>query len=127
PSSPFSSSKISCSKISWPPRIPLSLEAGLLRVRFAGLACRFREQRKHRENKGLSLEIVVCGIACRAGDLFPYLRQPCKARQVCIDAGIRSDALADPAFDAIDEGRKRRAIAEGKLLAERMQLARVDL
>ena len=52
------------------------------------LARRFRKQRKHRENQRLSLEIVIGGIARRADDLFPYLRQPCKARQVRVGIAL---------------------------------------
>src|SRR5712672_2613982 len=65
---------------------------------------RFRKHPEHRENQRFSLEIVLCGVARGAGDLFPHLRQPCKARQVRVGIGvIRAQALADPALDAVNE------------------------
>src|SRR5882762_1414778 len=48
---------------------------------------RFRKHPEHRENQRFSLEIVLCGVARGAGDLFPHLRQPCKARQVRVGIG----------------------------------------
>src|SRR5438270_414234 len=36
-------------------------------------------------------------------------------------------AFRDPAIDAVDEGRKRNTVAGAKRLAERVQLARIDL
>ena len=49
---------------------------------------RFRKHPEHRENQRFSLEIVLCGVARGAGDLFPHLRQPCKARQVRVGIGV---------------------------------------
>src|ERR1700716_2242679 len=49
---------------------------------------RFRKHPEHRENQRFSLEIVLCGVARGAGDLFPHLRQPCKARQGRVCLGV---------------------------------------
>src|SRR5262245_26182075 len=72
----------------------------------------FRELRKHRENQRLSFQIIFVGVARGAGDLFPYLRQPCKAGQVHIGIGlVRMQVLCHPALDAVHEGGQRHAVA----------------
>jgi len=71
-----------------------------------GLPRGFREHPEYGENQRFSLQIVRFGIARGADDLFPYLRQPCKARKIGVGV-VGSQLVADPAIDAIDESRKR--------------------
>src|SRR4051812_40801315 len=87
---------------------------------------RFREHPEHRENQRFSLQIIGFGVARGADDLFPYLRQPCKAGQVRVGV-VSAQLFADPAIDAVDEGRQRHPVAGAQRLAQRMQLARIDL
>src|ERR1700726_432865 len=90
-------------------------------------ADRLREQPEHRENQRFSLEIVFCGVARGAVDLFPHLRQPCKAGQVRVGIGVvGTQALAYPAIDAVDEGRKRHPVAAAERVTKGMKFARID-
>src|SRR5450756_759985 len=91
-----------------------------VRPKRSALARDFREQPEHRENQWFSLQIIGFGIARDAAYLFPHLRQPCKARKICIGlARVRAQLLDHPAFEAVDKGRKSHAIAA----AERVALA----
>ena len=68
------------------------------------LARRFRKQPEHRENQRFPLEIIGFGVACGAIDLFPHLRQPCKAGKVRVGIGVVAvQAFADPALDALTQ------------------------
>src|SRR6185437_1879402 len=87
---------------------------------------RFRKHREHRENQRFSLKIVVLGVACGAGDLFPYLRQPRKTWQVRIGGAVDAQPLGNPAVDAVDKGGERRPVRKSHGIAERMQLAGID-
>src|ERR1700738_1761670 len=77
----------------------------------------FREQPEHREDQRFPLEIIFCGFARGAIDLFPHLRQPCKAGQVRVGVGA-AETLADPAVDTVHKGRKRHAVAAAQRVAE---------
>src|SRR5882757_4195359 len=105
------------------------LRSPSMRKPFIGTSVdRLREKPEHRENQRFSLEIVFCGVARGAVDLFPYLRQPCKAGKVGIGVGVvEAQSLAHPAIDAVDECRERYPVAAAECIAERMKFARVDL
>ena len=47
-----------------------------------------RKQPEHRENQRFSFKIVGFGVARGAVDLFPHLRQPCKAGKVRVGIGV---------------------------------------
>src|SRR3569832_2529829 len=72
-----------------------------------------------------SLEVVFCCIARGAADLFPYLRLPCKARQVCIGV-CGAHARAYPAIDAVDKGCQCNLVAAAECVTKGMQFARID-
>src|SRR5437764_8529713 len=81
---------------------------------------------EHGKYQRLSLEIVFCSIAGGAIDLFPYLREPRKPRQVCVGiGGVGAQTFPDPAIDAVDEGGQQRAIAQPERISERMQFTRI--
>src|SRR6266568_1025785 len=109
-----------------PPRIPLPASQNLeTNLRLARCV---RQPAEHRENQGLSLQIVGFSVARGADDLFPYLAKARKARQVLVGIGlVGMQAFRDPAIDAVDEGRKRDAVAGTERIAERVQFARIDL
>src|SRR5690348_14016307 len=86
----------------------------------------FCKKPEHRKNQRFSLEIVGFRLACGVVDLFPYLREPRKARKIRIRISV-AETLADPAVDAVDKRTKRRAITAAERIAECMQLNRVDL
>src|SRR6266851_3943015 len=103
-------------------------QTGLLGLISGGALPRcFRQQPEHRENQRFSFKIVFCGFARGAIDLFPHLRQPCKAGQVRVGIGVvGTQAFAHPAIDAVDERRKCYPVAAAECVAERMKFARID-
>src|SRR5216684_1530927 len=96
-------------------------QTGLLGLISGGALPRcFRQQPEHRENQRFSFKIVFCGFARGAIDLFPHLRQPCKAGQVRVGV-VSAQACAHPAIDAVDEHRKCYPVAAAECVAERMK------
>src|SRR4051812_26407259 len=92
----------------------------------SALAHGFRQHPEHRENQRLSFKIIVLGVACDAADLFPHLRQSCKAGKTCIClAWVRPQLLGHPAFETVDEGRENRTIVAAECVAERVEFARI--
>src|SRR3979490_1425556 len=104
------------------------LRSPSMRKPFIGTSVdRLREKSEHRKNQRFSLKIVFCGVARGAVDLFPYLRQPRKARQGCVGIGVGMQARRPPSNDGVDKGRKHRACAAAERVAEGMKLAWIDL
>src|SRR5258708_19300972 len=87
---------------------------------------RFREHSENRKNQRFSFQIVRFSVARGADDLFPYLRQPCKARQIRVSVA-GAQLFADPAVDAVDEGRELHAVAGPERVAQRMHFPLLDL
>src|ERR1700716_2620353 len=103
-------------------------QTGLLGLIIGGaLPHRFREEPENGENQRFSFKIVFCGVTRGANDLFPHLRQPCKAGQVRVGIGVvGTQAFAHPAIHAVDERRECHPVAAAERVAEGVKFARID-
>src|SRR6266571_9267947 len=90
----------------------------------AGSAARgFGEQAECREKQRLSLEIERFDLVGGAVELFPHLRNPCKASRAF---GLDQKPAAEPIAHGIEAGFERGSIGAPERVAERMHGRRIE-
>src|ERR1700730_9138672 len=90
----------------------------------AGSAARaLGEQAECRENQRLSLEIELFDLAGGAVELFPYLRNPRKARRAL---GLGGESATEPIAHGVENLFELRVVRAGERIAERVHGGGID-